>query len=84
MSDALNDLHVELLPARTVMSVFSAGGDGGYGGDGGDGGIAISVTAGNVNFGHDQLNASYADASGGAGGSADGGASAAAGDDLNF
>ena len=46
MSDALSFVeidgqHVELLPARTVMSMFSLdGGDGGYGGNGGsaDGG----------------------------------------------
>jgi len=44
MSDALSfaeidGQHVELLPARTVMSMFSAGGDGGgRGGNGGGGG----------------------------------------------
>ncbi|MCU1611550.1 MAG: hypothetical protein JWM45_3466, partial [Pseudonocardiales bacterium] len=41
MSDALSFVeidgqHVELLPARTVMSLFAlAGGDGGNGGNGG-------------------------------------------------
>jgi hypothetical protein len=33
----LDHQHVELLPARTVMSMFTLGGVNGHGGDGGDG-----------------------------------------------
>jgi hypothetical protein len=58
MSDALSfteidGQHVELLPARTVMSTFRAGGgeeggDGGYGGNGGNaqGGVGVNVLSG--------------------------------------
>ena len=56
MSDAVSFVeidgqHVELLPARTVMSVFSlgkGGGDGGTGGNGGtaQGGVGVNVLSG--------------------------------------
>ncbi len=52
MSDALSfaeidSQHMELLPARTVLSVFSAGpaGDGGQGGAGGDGKGGVGLNA---------------------------------------
>lgn len=54
MSDALSfaeidEQHLELLPARTVMSMFSAhcgcGGDGGNGGNA-QGGLGINVLSG--------------------------------------
>ena len=50
MSDALSFVeidgqHVELLPARTVMSIFHAGGQGGNGGNG-QGGLGINVLSG--------------------------------------
>ncbi|MBV8539229.1 MAG: hypothetical protein JO364_06430 [Pseudonocardiales bacterium] len=80
MSDALSfteidGQHVELLPARTVMSMFAlgkGGGDGGKGGAGGkaEGGIGLNVL--NIDVIGDQTN-SAADAFGGAGGSANGG-----------
>ncbi|MGH3834988.1 MAG: hypothetical protein ACRDSF_04695 [Pseudonocardiaceae bacterium] len=88
MSDALSFVeidgqHVELLPARTVLSLFSAGGCGGGcdggGGDGGKGGAGGSAQGGlgiNVLSGIGVLGtgtASAGDAFGGAGGSADGG-----------
>ena len=60
--------HVELLPARTVLSLFSAGGCGGCGGgDGGDaqGGIGLNVL--NINVLGDQDNIAGS-AKGGAGG----------------
>ncbi len=57
--------HVELLPARTVLSLmFSAGG--GRGSDtshGGSGGTAVD--AGNINFGGNQNNVAVASANGG-------------------
>jgi hypothetical protein len=85
MSDALSFVevdgqHVELLPARTVLSLFSTcggckggGGDGGVGGSGGDakGGIGVNVLSGIGILGKGV--ASAGDAFGGAGGSADGG-----------
>ncbi|MGH3783892.1 MAG: hypothetical protein ACRDRO_25555 [Pseudonocardiaceae bacterium] len=53
MSDALSfaeidGQHVELLPARTVMSMFKACCGGGEGGDGGNaqGGLGINVLSG--------------------------------------
>ena len=55
MSDGLSfaeidGQHVELLPARTVLSLFSAGGgDGGAGGAGGDGQGGIGVNLLNIN-----------------------------------
>ncbi|MGQ0718697.1 MAG: hypothetical protein ACT4NP_15585 [Pseudonocardiales bacterium] len=72
--------HVELLPARTVLSLFSAGGccKGGGGGDGGTGGAGGSGQGGlgvnllNINVLGTQTN-SAANGVGGAGGSADGG-----------
>jgi hypothetical protein len=71
MSDAvgfveIDGQHVELLPARTVLSLFSAGGSGG-----GRGGLGINDL--NINAFGDQTN-SAGDGIGGAGGSADGGA----------
>ena len=71
--------HVELLPSRTVLSLFSTGGGGvcgGTGGTGGNGGDAyggIGVNALNIILQHDQYN-DAANAFGGNGGSADGGA----------
>jgi hypothetical protein len=66
--------HVELLPARTVMSLFAAwgGGNGGYGGPGGpaQGGLGLDVL--NINVLGTQAN-SAGDAIGGFGGSARGG-----------
>jgi len=79
MSDALSFVeidgqHVELLPARTVLSLFLAGG-GGKGGEGGAGGNAQGGLGINVLSGIGVLGtgtASAGDAIGGAGGSADG------------
>ena len=84
MSDALsfaeiNGQHVELLPARTVMSLLRTGGEnGGRGGNGGHagaggkghGGLGINLL--NIDLFGDQTN-SAGDGTGGAGGSADGG-----------
>jgi hypothetical protein len=81
MSDAvsfteIDGQHVELLPARTVMSLFVAGGckggDGGVGGDGGNGQGGIGVNLLNINLLGSQTN-SAGNGVGGAGGSADGG-----------
>ncbi|MDQ2791988.1 MAG: hypothetical protein DLM60_20950 [Pseudonocardiales bacterium] len=79
MSDALSFVeidgqHVELLPARTVMSLFSAGGgNGGKGGAGGSaqGGLGINLLSGIGILGTGT--ASAGDATGGHGGSANGG-----------
>jgi len=83
MSDALSfaeidGQHVDLLPARTVMSMFSTGGgckggDGGTGGAGGSaqGGLGINILSGIGILGTGI--ASAGDATGGNGGSADGG-----------
>ncbi len=79
MSDALSfaeidGQHVELLPARTVLSLFTAGGgNGGEGGGGGNaqGGLGVNVLSGIGVLGTGS--ASAGDAVGGAGGSADGG-----------
>ncbi|MGH3898219.1 MAG: hypothetical protein ACRDTA_08175 [Pseudonocardiaceae bacterium] len=79
MSDALSFVeidgqHVELLPARTVLSTFSmGGGDGGAGGAGGDaqGGLGVNLLSGIGVLGTG--NASAGNATGGAGGSANGG-----------
>ncbi|MDQ2882337.1 MAG: hypothetical protein M3Y48_14305 [Actinomycetota bacterium] len=83
MSDALSfaeidGQHAELLPARTVMSMFSTwggceAGNGGTGGAGGSaqGGLGINVLSGIGILGTGI--ASAGDATGGAGGSADGG-----------
>ncbi len=90
MSDALtlaeiDAQHVELLPARTVMSMFLAtgsggGGRGGNAAPGGDGGLGrasgLALNLINLNLFGDQTN-SAGDAFGGAGGKApagDGGA----------
>ncbi len=83
MSDALSfaevdGQHVELLPARTVLSLFSAGGGGGRGGNGGEGGNGgtgrggLGINLLNINLFGDQTN-SAGDGFGGAGGSANGG-----------
>ena len=76
--------HVELLPARTVMSMFHAGcgceggghgasgGDGGVGGNGGNGQGGIGLNVLNINALGNQLN-SAGDGTGGAGGNANGG-----------
>jgi hypothetical protein len=90
MSDAVSfaeiaGQHVELLPARTVLSMFSAGcgceghgsshgggGDGGVGGAGGKGTGGIGLNILNIDVLGDQTN-SAADGIGGNGGSANGG-----------
>ena len=69
MSDALSfaeidGQRVELLPARTVMSMFSAGNGAGRGG--------LGINLLNLNLFGDQTN-SAGDGVGGAGGSAEGG-----------
>jgi hypothetical protein len=87
MSDALSfaeidGQHAELLPARTVMSMFSAGGGGGRGGNGGHGGTGgvgrggLGINLLNLNLFGDQTN-SAGDGTGGAGGAALGGAGGA-------
>jgi hypothetical protein len=72
----LDAQQVELLPARTVLSLFSVsggkGGDGGKGGAGGSGTGGLGVNAGNVNIFGGQLN-SAGNGFGGDGGSANGG-----------
>ncbi|MGH3888006.1 MAG: hypothetical protein ACRDSZ_15845 [Pseudonocardiaceae bacterium] len=81
MSDALSFVeidgqHVELLPARTVLSTFAMGGKGGDGGAGGSGGDAQGGVGVNVLSGIGVLgtgNASGGNATGGAGGGAAGG-----------
>jgi hypothetical protein len=83
MSDALSFVevdsqHVELLPARTVMSLLplnDRGGRGGNAGDGGKGGQGrggIGLNILNIDLFGDQIN-DAGDGVGGAGGSADGG-----------
>ncbi len=88
MSDALSfadvdGQHVELLPARTVMSAFRTcgcgegggeeGGNGGVGGNGGSaqGGLGINILSGLGVLGTGT--ASAGDATGGNGGAANGG-----------
>ena len=68
MSDALSfaevdGQHVELLPARTVMSMIHCGGDsggrggnGGYGGHGGTGRGGLGLNLINLNLFGDQTN----------------------------
>ncbi|MBV9143531.1 MAG: hypothetical protein JO115_21900 [Pseudonocardiales bacterium] len=75
--------HVELLPARTVMSLFSAGhegggrgGNGGWGGAGGTGRGGLGINLLNIDLFGDQVN-SAGDGVGGAGGNANGGAGGA-------
>ena len=52
----IDSQHVELLPARTVMSLFTLGGKGGVNGVGGDGGdgkggpVACAVSIGNLSL----------------------------------
>jgi hypothetical protein len=85
MSDALSfaeiaGQQVELLPARTVLSLFNLGGNGnargGNGGTGGNGGAGrggIGLNVLNIDAFGDQTN-SAGDGNGGAGGDANGGA----------
>ena len=48
----IDSQHVELLPARTVMSLFTLGGHGkGHGGDGSGGPVACVVSIGNLSAG---------------------------------
>jgi hypothetical protein len=61
MSDALSFAELEaqdvqLLPARTVLSLLSPGPGGGTNGHNGSSHNGISVTFGNVHFGGSQLN----------------------------
>ena len=85
MSDALsfveiNGQHVELLPARTVMSLLHTGGgsdsgrggNGGTGGNGGQGRGGIGLNVLNIDLFGDQTN-DAGSGFGGAGGAADGG-----------
>ena len=92
MSDTLSfteidGQHGELLPARTVLSLFSTcgcggghggggnagdGGNGGVGGNGGTGRGGLGINLLNVNLFGDQTN-SAGNGIGGAGGSANGG-----------
>jgi hypothetical protein len=87
MSDALSFVeidgqHVELLPARTVMSLLHTGGgensgrggNGGHGGNGGQGRGGIGLNVLNIDLFGDQTN-SAGDGVGGAGGDANGGKS---------
>jgi hypothetical protein len=86
MSDALSfteidSQHVELLPVRTVLSLTGfvktgggvCGGTGGTGGNGGNATGGIGVNALNIILQHTQFNEA-ANAYGGVGGSANGGA----------
>ena len=75
MSDAMSFVeiegqHVELLPARTVLSLFATGGsrNGGAGGSGGNaqGGVGVNVLSGIGVLGTGS--ASGGDAAGGTGG----------------
>jgi hypothetical protein len=82
MSDVLSfaeidGQHVELLPARTVLSLFQTGGagrggDGGAGGKGGVGRGGLGLNLINLNLFGDQTN-SAGDGYGGAGGDGNGG-----------
>lgn len=82
MSDALSfaeidGQHVELLPARTVLSMIKAtggqcGGNGGTGGNGGEGEGGIGVNALNIVLPDEQYNYA-ANGYGGNGGDANGG-----------
>lgn len=47
-----NEQHIELLPARTVMSLFSANGDPGTPGSGGQGEPGNGYNEGNVSTGN--------------------------------
>jgi hypothetical protein len=74
--DELDGQHVELLPARTVLSLFSVsgpkGGDAGDGGQGGTGGEAKGKAAFVHNWFYTEGDV-YNMATGATGGSADGG-----------
>ena len=80
MSDSLSfaeidGQHVELLPARTVMSMFfvsGGGGNGGQGGNGGKGSGGLGLNILNIAVLGDQYN-SAGNGYGGNGGSANGG-----------
>jgi hypothetical protein len=88
MSDALSfaaieGQQVELLPTRTVMSLFSVhgggrGGNGGVGGHGGSGRGGLGINLLNINVLGDQDNKA-GDGVGGPGGNADGGFGGAVG-----
>jgi hypothetical protein len=89
MSDALSfaevdSQHVELLPARTVMSLLHTdasggrGGNAGKGGAGGQGRGGIGLTILNIDLFGDQVNGA-GDGTGGAGGDAGGGTGGALG-----
>ncbi len=89
MSDALSfaDVdaqHVELLPARTVMSLLHTDASGGRVGNAGKGGVGgqgrggIGLNILNIDLFGDQIN-SAGDGTGGAGGDADGGTGGALG-----
>ncbi|MCA1705770.1 MAG: hypothetical protein LC808_21900 [Actinobacteria bacterium] len=62
----IDSQHVELLPARTVMSLFTLGGKGGVNGHGGAGGsgaggpVSCAVSIGNLSLGLGLLIASGA------------------------
>ncbi|HEV7450938.1 MAG TPA: hypothetical protein VGO16_06045 [Pseudonocardiaceae bacterium] len=86
MSDALSFVeidgqHVELLPARTVLSLFSGcggcggpeGGDAGYTGQGGTGGAGKGEAAFLHNWFYIEDGDVYNNVTGATGGSADGG-----------
>jgi hypothetical protein len=70
--------HVELLPARTVMSLLplhdsgGRGGNAGEGGKGGQGRGGIGLNILNIDLFGDQINGA-GDGTGGAGGNAEGG-----------
>jgi hypothetical protein len=71
----LDGQHVELLPARTVLSLFGTVGNGGNGGTGGAGGSGtggFGVNLLNINAGGDQFN-NGGNGIGGNGGNANGG-----------
>ncbi len=78
MSDAVSFVeidgqHVELLPARTVLSMFAlAGGNGGAGGPGGHGSGGVGLNVLDIDALGDQVN-SAGDGVGGHGGGASGG-----------
>ena len=84
MTDALSFAeidaqHLELLPARTVLSLFATGGGGAKGGDAGDGGPGGygGDGTGKAGFFHNYFYTEgdvYNTATGGQGGAADGGA----------
>jgi len=53
----LDGQHVELLPARTVLSLFNfSGANGGIGGAGSDATGTVGANIGKINFGGHQVN----------------------------